>query len=177
MIAQNVAALHGERVISLASIMSSSGDRKLPLPKPHVLRLLLSRPPKRAALEQQVRHFVRLFRAIGSPGFPTSEIDLAARMRRSLQRSYAPAGTLRQLLAVVASADRSALLERIAVPTLVVHGDMDRLVPLPHGQDCARKIRDSRLVVIPGFGHDIPDTVVPVLCDVLIPHLRASGAS
>jgi proline iminopeptidase len=127
MIAQNLAATHPQRCLSLTSIMSSSGDRRLPQASLKVIRLLLARPPKRASFERQVEHYVRLFEALGGPGFSYPAGMLRERMTRSLRRSYYPAGTMRQLLAIVASGDRSALLRDIAVPTLVVHGALLRL--------------------------------------------------
>ena len=173
MIVQNLAASAPERCASLVSIMSSSGDRRLPWSDLRVLRRLLSRPPAGAAFERQLEHFAALFRALSGPGFPISDEELHARLRRSLKRSYHPAGTLRQLLAVVSSGDRSDLLRRIRCPALVLHGDADPLLRLAHGHDCAAKIPDARLVVVPGMGHDIPSSLVPVLTDAVLAHLRA----
>lgn len=172
MIAQTLAATYPDRVRSLVSIMSSSGNRALPTARWRVLRLLLSRPPKGATFEALVGHFVRLFRALGGPGFPISDAELRARSAESLRRNYSPAGTARQLLAIAASGDRSGDLCRIAVPTLVLHGDADPLLPLPHGRDCAARIPGARFETIPGMGHDLPPTLVPVLRDALIAHLR-----
>jgi pimeloyl-ACP methyl ester carboxylesterase len=172
MIAQNLAASTPSRCISLTSIMSSSGARHLPLAKPRVLRLMLSRPPRQAPLEQLVAHYARLFRALGGPGFANPDAELRERLMLSVQRCHHPAGTLRQLLAVVASGDRSDLLGRIEAPTLVIHGDADPLLPLPHGQDCARKIRGATFESIAGMGHDLPSSLVPVLADKLIGHLQ-----
>ncbi len=172
MIAQNLAATHPDRVASLTSIMSSSGDRRLPTARLRVLKLLLSRPPQKARFEQLVAHFMRLFQVLNGPGFPMSEAQLRERLEISLRRSYAPAGTARQLLAIAASGDRSALLERIRAPTLVLHGDADPLLPLPHGRDCAAKIAGASLNVIPGMGHDLPPALIPILRDALLAHLR-----
>lgn len=175
MIVQNLAATAPERCAGLTSIMSSSGDRALPWSDLRVLRLMLKRPPPKGDFEAQLAHFVRLFRALSGPGFPIDEAALRARLQRSLTRSYHPAGTMRQLLAVVASGDRSALLRRIASPAWVVHGDADPLLPLPHGRDCAAKIRGAQLDVIPGMGHDIPPSLVPVLAERVIAHARSSS--
>lgn len=173
MIVQNLAATAGQRCASLVSIMSSSGDRRLPWSDLRVLRRLLSRPPAGATFERQVEHFAALFRALSGPGYPISDEELRARLHRSLARSYNPAGTLRQLLAIVSSGDRSELLRRIRCPTLVLHGDADPLLRLAHGHDCAAKIPGARLVVVPGMGHDIPSSLVPVLTDAVLAHLRA----
>lgn len=178
MIAQNLAATSAERCTSLVSIMSSSGSRRLPRPHPRVLRLMLSRPPRRDDPSAQLRHFKALFRALSGPGFPMPDEELEARLQRSLARSYSPAGTARQLLAIAASGDRSALLRSIHVPTLVLHGTNDPLLPLVHGEDCARKIPDARFERIEGMGHDLPTSVLPRLGDTLLDHFaRVSRAA
>ena len=170
MIAQNLAATSPDRCASLVSIMSSSGSRRLPRPHPRVLRLMLSRPPRREDPEAQLRHFKNVFRALSGPGYPMPDEELGERLRRSLARSYSPAGTARQLLAIVASGDRSALLRSIGAPTLVLHGSGDPLLPLAHGEDCARKIHGARFRRIEGMGHDLPTSALPMLGDLLLEH-------
>jgi pimeloyl-ACP methyl ester carboxylesterase len=175
MVAQSFAAAYPERCLSLASIMSSSGDRRLPPADLSVLRLLLSRPPAGAGTAELAAHFTRLFLAIGTPG--QDPAGLEARVRAGVERSYRPDGTARQLLAVLASGDRSAQLARIAAPTLVLHGDADPLVPPEHGEDCARKIPGARLVRIPGMGHDLADAILPEVIASLLAHLEAARAA
>jgi pimeloyl-ACP methyl ester carboxylesterase len=178
MIAQNLAATWPERCASLVSIMSSSGSRRLPRPQPRVLRLMLSRPPRRDDPAAQLRHFKNLFRALSGPGFPMPDDELEARLKRSLARSYSPAGTARQLLAIAASGDRSSLLRSIHVPTLVLHGTRDPLLPLVHGEDCARKIPGASFESIEGMGHDLPSSLLPRLGDTLLAHFaRVSRAA
>lgn len=178
MIAQNLAATWPERCASLVSIMSSSGSRRLPRPQPRVLRLMLSRPPRRDDPAAQLMHFRKLFRALSGPGFPMPDEELGERLQRSLARSYSPAGTARQLLAIAASGDRSGLLRRICVPTLVLHGTRDPLLPLAHGEDCARKIPGARFETIDGMGHDLPTSLLPRLGDTLLAHFaRVSPAA
>jgi pimeloyl-ACP methyl ester carboxylesterase len=173
MIAQSFAASWPERSRSLVSIMSTSGDRRLPWSDLSVLRKLLARPPRNATFDQLVEHYVQLFRALSGPGFPIDDATLRARLQRSLKRSFKPAGTLRQLLAIAASGDRSAQLQMIRCPTLVLHGDADPLVPLAHGRDCAVKIPGARIDIVPGMGHDLPPTLVPLLTEHVLSHLRA----
>jgi pimeloyl-ACP methyl ester carboxylesterase len=172
MIAQNLAARYPQRVLSLTSIMSSSGRRRLPLPRPRVLRLMLTRLPKDTSMPILIEHYVKLFTALSGPGFKADEGELRERLSRSLRRSFRPAGTLRQLLAVVASGDRSELLHRIRAATLILHGDADPLLHVAHGRDCARKIRASRLVIVPGMGHDLPASLLGTLEQHLLEHLR-----
>lgn len=175
MVAQRMALAAPERVLSLASVMSSSGARRLPGPKAHVLRALMSRPQdsSEAAI---VDHFVSLFKLIGSPAFPADEAVLRERITQSVRRSFHPAGTARQLAAVAADTRRAAELPSIRVPTLVMHGKADPMVPFACGVDTARRIPTARLVAVEGMGHDLPSGVVAHLLQALVPHLQlASG--
>jgi pimeloyl-ACP methyl ester carboxylesterase len=173
MIAQRIALAAPERCLSLTSIMSSSGARGLPQATPEVMQALLSRPSG-TSTEAVVAHSVRLFQVIGSPAYPTPEAELRAQVLASVQRSLRPAGTLRQMLAVVADWGRAALLGRISAPTLVVHGKADPLVPFACGEDTARRIPGARLVAIEGMGHDLPPEPLRQILAVLIPHLKAA---
>lgn len=173
MIAQRVALTASARVLSLASIMSSSGARGLPAAKPEVTRVLLSRPANQSA-QAAIAHTVRLFKAIGSPGFAMSEADLRERVTAAHQRSFRPRGIARQMVAIVADSARAAALARVTVPTLVVHGQADPLVPFACGEDTARRIPGARLEAIQGMGHDLPPGVVTRLLALLIPHFNAA---
>lgn len=175
MIAQTAAANYPKRCLSLTSIMASSGDRRLPHASLKVTRRLLSRPPRRASVEELTDHLVGLFEAIGSPGFPTPPAALRERLSAALRRGYEPQGTIRQMLAIAASGDRSAQLRTITKPTLVIHGDSDPLVRVSHGVDCARKIPRAELKIIPGMGHDLAPGLWPMLLEAVIKHLRASN--
>ena len=173
MIAQRVALAAPQRVATLASIMSSSGARYLPGPKPHVMQALLSRPASRneAAI---VAHAMHLFREIGSPGFPIADEDLRQRVLLSTRRSWRPQGSLRQLVAIAADTRRADELPRIKAPTLVVHGRDDPLVPLACGHDTARRISRSKFHVVDGMGHDLAPGVVDRLLRQVVPHLQAA---
>jgi len=173
MIAQRVAIAAPERVMSLTSIMSSSGARYLPAPKPHVVQALLSRPADRSETAI-VRHYIQLFRVIGSPGFPMDEDELRRRVLVAIRRNVHPQGTIRQLTAVAADTRRADELPRIKAPTLVLHGRDDPLVPVACGQDTARRIRGAKYHVIPGMGHDLAPGVVEHLLEHLVPHLQAA---
>jgi pimeloyl-ACP methyl ester carboxylesterase len=173
MIAQRIALAVPQRVLSLTSIMSSSGARGLPQAAPQVMQALLSRPSG-TSLDAAVAHSVHLFQAIGSPAYPTPEAELRARVVASVRRSLRPAGTLRQMMAVVADFGRAALLGRITSPTLVIHGKADPLVPFACGEDTARRIPGARLVAIEGMGHDLPPEPVRQILAALIPHLKAA---
>jgi pimeloyl-ACP methyl ester carboxylesterase len=173
MVAQRVAIAAPQRVISLTTIMSSSGARGLKQAHRDVTRVLISRPAS-PALDAVVDHYVKLYKTIGSPDFPTPEPDMRERITRSVQRSYHPAGVMRQMLAIMADSDRAAQLSSISRPTLVLHGKADPLVPFEHGEDLAQRITGARLVGIDGMGHDLPPEPVSQILDALIPHLQAS---
>lgn len=174
MIAQRLALLAPERVLSLTSIMSSSGARGLPGPDSRILKSLLQRPPSGSPLDL-VEHYLRIFTAIGSPDFHVDEAELRARILASVRRSHSPAGTLRQMAAVIADVDRAERLGRIRAPTLVIHGKADPLVPYACGLDTARRIPGARMLGIEGMGHDLPSGVVERVLPALIEHLRAAS--
>ena len=173
MIAQRVAIAAPERVISLTSIMSSSGARGLPQAGPEVMRAMLGRPASNAP-KDVLDHYVQLFRTIGSPGFPMTDAQMRERILIGVQRSFHPVGTLRQMLAIVADVTRAADLARVQSPTLVLHGKADPLVPYACGEDTARRVRGARLVGVEGMGHDLPPGVVERLLEPLIPHLKTA---
>jgi pimeloyl-ACP methyl ester carboxylesterase len=159
-------------VLTLTSIMSSSGARHLPGPRPRVLQVMFSRPRDHGE-PALLAHYVRLFQAIGSPGYPGEPAELRQRILDAVRRGgYRPAGTARQLAAVAADTQRAEQLRQLRVPTLVLHGSDDPLVPLACGEDTARRIPGARLVAIPGMGHDLPPGVVEHLLEPLLPHLR-----
>ena len=173
MIAQRMALAAPQRVLSLTSIMSSSGARYLPGPKPHVLRALLSRPDGRGE-QAIVDHYIKLFKVIGSPAFPLDEAALRERILVSTRRSFHPAGTVRQMTAIAADSGRADELALLKPRTLVVHGKADPLVPFACGLDTARRIPGATFIGIEGMGHDLPPGVVERLLQPMVPHLMAS---
>ncbi len=173
MVAQRVAIAAPQRVLSLTSIMSSSGAKGLPQAKPEITRVLLKRPESDAP-EAVADHYVRLFKAIGSPAYPVPEDDMRERVLLGVERSFHPEGTLRQMMAIVADTKRASQLARVTSPTLVLHGRADPLVPFAHGEDTAARIFGARLVGFDGMGHDLPPEPVAQMLDELIPHLQAA---
>jgi pimeloyl-ACP methyl ester carboxylesterase len=176
MIAQNIAALYPQRVASLTSIMSSTGNPspRVALGRPGALRAILTRPTSTSDVETLVEHYVRVFGVIGSPGFAVDGELLRHNLRRIVSRGIHPAGTARQLLAILASGDRRALLARIVAPTLVVHGSDDPLLPVAAGRDTALHIPGARLEIISGMGHDLPPGVQPLLVERIVAHCRGA---
>lgn len=152
MIAQIVSAKHPDRVLSLTSIMSGSswwGTR------PHVTRHLLRRPSADRAA--RIAHSVKTWQLIGSPAWPQSEEEIRNKVEASIARSDYPEGYGRQLAAIIATGDRRKLLRKIKVPTLVIHGDSDVMVPLSRGRKSASHITGAKLEIIAGMGHNLPD--------------------
>jgi pimeloyl-ACP methyl ester carboxylesterase len=173
MIAQLVAATAPRRVRSLSLLMTTSGARSLPGPSFKARAAMLSRPQGRG-FDALVEHAMGIWKIIGSPGYPPDPAALRARVEHSIRRAYYPQGLARQLVAVMASGDRSAMLERISAPTLVVHGREDPLVPMACGVDLARKIRGARLEIIDGMGHDMPVPLAQQLADLVAGNCRAA---
>ncbi len=165
MIAQTLAIRHPERVLSLVSIMSSTGDRAVGQPHPEALPTLLTRRP--ADREGFAESAVQVFRVIGSPGFDADEERLRERARASFDRGYHPEGTARQLVAILASGDRTEALRRLDVPTVVIHGTDDALIDVSGGKATAAAIPGARLELIEGMGHDLPRELWPRFVDLI----------
>jgi proline iminopeptidase len=174
MIAQIFAARFAGRTLSLTSIMSSSGRRGLPGPTPAARNALMRPPADPADRKEAVERGIAIMRLIGSPSFPTPERALRANIERALERSISPDGVVRQLVAIIASGDRTPLLRKIRCPALVIHGAADPLVPLACGVDTAEAIPGARLQVIEGMGHDLPSQLVERLLALLDHHLRGN---
>ncbi len=166
MIAQTMAIAHPERVRSLTSIMSTTGERWAGLPKLRVWGVLMGRAPQEK--QAYIERFVRVFRLIGSKGYPLEEERIRELADASYERGHNTAGTGRQLAAIMASGDRTEQLRSLAVPTTVIHGRDDPLVPFRGGRATARAIPDARLIAIPGMGHDLPEQVWPQIIDAVV---------
>jgi pimeloyl-ACP methyl ester carboxylesterase len=177
MIAQVLAARYPERVLSLTSIMSSTGnpERRIAFGTRRALGAILKVPPPADDIPATVAHLERLFGVIGSPGFPQDPALLREHFTRVAQRGLYREGTARQLLAILGSGDRRALLANITAPTYVIHGGDDPLVPLAAGLDTARNIRGARLEVIMGMGHDFPPELMTAVAARIGEHCRAAA--
>ncbi len=172
MIAQHIAFAHPAHVLSLTSIMSTTGNRWLPRAKKEALSAMLDRPQSTDP-EALIAHSKRIARVIGSPGYPPNEERLDLRVRADFARSYHPAGFMRQTAAIIADGDRRRRLRGVVAPTLVIHGQDDPLVPMAGGVDTAKHIAGARLEVIPGMGHDLPLALVDTMADLIAGHAAA----
>jgi len=173
MIAQTMAALHPDRVLSLASIMSNTGNRWKGQPHLKLYPLFLRRAP--TDREAFMSHMARVFAAIGSPDFDRDEDEIRAIAAESFDRGHDPAGGARQLGAIVASGDRSAEVRRITAPTVVIHGAKDLLVRPSGGRETARAIPGSKLVLIDGMGHDLARGAWPQIIGAIVENARRAA--
>lgn len=173
MIAQLMASEHPDRVLSLTSIMSSSGNPALPPAMPEAVAALTRRAPDPAEDEEGfLAHAIGLSRVIASPGYPFDEAAQRVQALAELRRAHNPAGFGRQIAAIAATGDRRARLNTIAAPTLVVHGAADKLVPAAAGRDTAANIPGAALEVIEGMGHDLPPELYETVISGIVANAR-----
>ena len=173
MIAQVAAAKYPARTRSLVSIMSTSSRPGLPQGKPEAIKATLERPAT-SDRETMVRHYMMLRRTIGSPAYPESDAEMRRLVERNIDRRYYPAGVGRQYLAILASGDRVELLKTVKVPTLVIHGADDPLLPQEGGRDVAALVPGAQLEIYPGMGHDLPTALTPRLVDRIATFCKAA---
>lgn len=175
MIGQIVAAKFGQRLLSFTSIMSSSGNPKVPGARPDVVFTMMKRS---LGLEKPtLENSMAFWRKIGSPGYPPSDAALKKKITDSYNRNFYPEGYSRHMAAVIANGSRVKLLKKITTPTLVIHGKDDRLVPVEGGIDTARLIPHARLELFDGMGHDLPKELLPTFIDLIANHARKSQSS
>lgn len=175
MIAQIFASRFAGRTLSLTSIMSSSGRRGLPGPTAAARNAML-RPADPNDRQAVIERVLNIYRVVGSPAFPTPQRMLRFGIERALERGPSPDGVARQMLAIVASGDRTPLLRKIRCPAMVIHGAADALVPVACGIDTAQAIPGASLHIIEGMGHDLPQQLNERLLALLDQHLRGNMA-
>ena len=174
MIAQRVAITYPDRVRSLTSIMSTTGDRSVGGAS-EAAQAVLYAPPA-TDREGAIARQLETSRVIGSPGFPFDEEMIRARAGLAYDRGHDPAGVARQMAAIVTSPDRTADLGKVVAPTLVIHGSDDALVNVSGGRATAAAVPGAELVVIEGMGHDLPRALWPELTERITAHIkRAEG--
>jgi pimeloyl-ACP methyl ester carboxylesterase len=166
MIAQEFAATYPERTLSLTSIMSNTGNPDLPQPTAAAMDSLNARPANPSDANF-IDDTVKRALVIGSPAYPWPDGALAARARAEADRAFNPPGVARQMAAIRASGDRRAKLATISIPTMVLHGADDPLVPVAGGRDTAANIRDAELRIIPGMGHDLPPALYATFVETI----------
>ena len=167
-IGQEMAIHHPQRMRSFTSIMSTTGDPALPPPTPEALAVLFSPTP--LTFDAYLSHYKKIWRVLRGPGFPLDEARDAERAQLIFLRGLNPGGVARQLAAVFASGNRKPALRDVRVPTLVIHGDADPLVPVACGVDVADAIAGAKLLRIPRMGHALPISMWPQIIDAIAAH-------
>lgn len=170
MIAQVISYRHPERVLSLTSIMSSTGNPELPQIKPEVLAEVYKPVPDER--ETYIEHQLSMWRKLWSPGFPFEEKRLRTLMAESYDRSYYPQGMARQSAAVLTHGYQRPSIASIKAPTLVIHGDKDPFMSVEGGKETAELIPGAKLLIIDGMGHDMPKGVWQTITDAISNHIK-----
>jgi len=165
MIAQVVAYRHPSRVLSLTSIMSSTGNPDLPRPTPEAMKVLIQPIP--TGREAIIEYGVKSMRIVHGTGIPFDEERARNLVTTSYDRSNYRAGYSRQLAAILAGGNRKQALTSVRAPTLVIHGEADPLVPFEGGKDTAEAIPGAELLIIKGMGHNLPPEVWPQALDAI----------
>lgn len=172
MIVQQMAIDHPGRLLSMISVMSTTGDPDVGQPSPEALDVLLApSPPDR---EGVISHHIEAIRIYGSPG----EIDedrLREHAGAGYDRSFYPDGQSRQVRAILAGGSRTAALGRVRIPTLVLHGDCDRLVDISGGRRTAEAVPGARFVAVEGMGHDYPPAYWPRIVELVSSHVSSAA--
>lgn len=165
MIAQTMAIARPERVLSLTSIMSTTGRRTVGWQHPRLFPALLA--PAGRTREEYVARSMAMDRRIGSPGFPSEPDEIRARAEETFDRGWSASGVLRQMLAILAQPDRTEDLRRLDVPTCVIHGLVDPMVHVSGGRATAAAVAGSELVLVGGLAHDLPRALNPTFADAI----------
>lgn len=168
MIAQSMAIHHPTRLASLISIMSSTGEPDLPPPTPEAIAVLTT--PRPTDREGYIERSIEGWRILSGPTFPPDDNLNRKHAGLKFDRGIYPAGIARQLAAILSSGGRRELLKSVTVPTLVIHGDADPLVPVKGGIDTADAIPGAELLIIEGMGHHLPIELWPQLIDAIVLH-------
>src|SRR5258707_332524 len=174
MIAQELAISFPQRVRSLTSIMSTTGNPKIPPPTREAAAMLMAPPP--ATKEEYLERFAQTWKILRVGSFPQDEALDRARAERNFERGLNPAGVGRQLRAVLASGNRKERLASVKTPTLVIHGTVDPLVRPEGGKDTAASIPGAKLLMIEGMGHALPIRMWPQVIDAIDKHAHAASA-
>ena len=175
MIAQTLALEHPDRVLSLASIFSTTGHRRHGQPSPRIYDIFLRTPPRDP--EAFAEHMLTMFKRIGSHGFEIDEGEFRERAKLALSRGRSSAGVLRQIAAVTASGDRTEKLRGIRAPTVVIHGDRDMMVHPSGGRETAKAIPGAKHITIHGMGHDLPRGAWDQIVDAIVENAARAGDS
>ncbi|RGP42126.1 Prolyl aminopeptidase [Altererythrobacter insulae] len=176
MISQLMAIEHGDRLLSLTSIFSTTGNHKLPQADKAAIEPLAN-PPESMDEEVLVEHGIKISNAIGSPGYRPDPEHQRQRVIESVRRSVYPAGLHRQMAAIIDDGDRTDRLKSVTTPTLVLHGEDDPLVKVEGGRATAAAIPGAKIKTYAGWGHDLPQELVEAIADDVAEHAKSVMAS
>jgi pimeloyl-ACP methyl ester carboxylesterase len=168
MIGQELAINFPERLLTLTSIMSSTGDPKLPPATAEATAILFAQSPTEQ--DGYIKHYIQVMQVLRGPHFPEETPGDLARSERVFSRGINPGGVARQFAAILASGNRTKKLATVKTPTLVIHGDADPLIRIEGGKRTAAAIAGAKLTIIPKMGHSLPQAVWPAIIDAMVVH-------
>jgi pimeloyl-ACP methyl ester carboxylesterase len=172
-ITQTIGYRHPTRILSLIPIMGPTGNPELPQPKPEAMEILLTPAPEER--EAYIEHSVRNSKILWG-SFNFDEEYSRQRAAHAYDRSFYPQGVARQLVAIMAHGNRKPHLASVTVPTLVIHGAEDPLVPVEGGKDTAEAIPGAEILLIDGMGHSLPKDAWPQIVDAIAKHTSKATA-
>ncbi len=174
MIGQLMAANHAGRVESLTAIMSSTNNPRLPQADPALIREIFTVRSRPRTRDDLVDRLVGVWNLIGTPDGGNDPVEFRKKIEATVDRCNYPAGVRRQIAAIIATGDLRRWSQAIAAPTLVVHGSADPLAPPAGGRDIAATVKDAKLEIIDGMGHDLAPKVLPQITELIVGHIRSA---
>lgn len=174
MVSQMLAIRYPGAVKSLCSVMSTTGERRYSVGDPRAIAALLKPPPR--TIDEAGENLVNFFRVVGSTGYAQNISSIRARGRLAFARALNPAGFARHLGAMVATGSRRDALRQLRVPTTVIHGQVDPLIPHRGGAATARHIPGAEFMSIPGMGHDLPPALQRPIAEAVVRLVERAGA-
>lgn len=170
MIAQTMAIEYPSRIKTLTSMSSTTGNPKLPQATPEAMAALLTPPSPDKA--KNIDDSIKVWKVLHGPKYPFPEQFIRERSEKVFIRNFYPAGLARQYAAILGSGSRNRYLKNLHIPTLVIHGNADPLIPFDAGKDTANSIPGATLLIIDGMGHTIPDEVAPQIIDAIVENTK-----
>lgn len=177
MIGQILCAENPERIRSFTALMSSTNNPAMPRAHPKIALAIMTARKRSSTRDELINATMRIWTLIGTKDGGRDPDDLRRQVAASIDRNSSPSGIRRQMAAIIATRDLRNWTRRVSAPSLVIHGSEDPLVPLPNGFDIAAEIRNSRMEVIEGMGHDLPPTYLATVVDHILSHLHSAENS